>query len=685
MSYGLIYKIPFAALRGEACMIEIELEGYTGAATELTAADSPFTVEIDDEEFLYTPTRFSNATIRVVGSDYLQSLFSTAYQQYRVTFKRNGTIIWCGFIKPEVYTQDYCSDKFELELECMSAMSTLEYINYQAEKEERQFVSLWSLLQKCIRSANGQYNAVYLPHVYASSAAHYNAGENVLEKMTISEQNFFDEDDEAMSLKEILEEICKLLNWTCCDWHGELYFVDMDHSGKYHRHDGNLSGKTGETTDTLLNVQTVGFAGTGHALDMLPGYNKATVRVSNYPISTSIPEEKFEELEELNTFDNETDDHKKACRRVFLLPENWNTMLFNNGTIMSKDDLIANKEAIVSYEGAIPMRYCTYNQHKDENGKFVPDITDYSFNNVIQIRYPKDKYVPGIKGQCKVMTIKGASAVYSDGAFCISGSLKTIVNEDLIPWGNSSSATYPYAQLRIGNMYYGSLRPDAGQKSYWAPDPELSFALHSAEGNRDESADYVSFENQKTLSMPYKGLNGIIIPIENQVFAGEFEFTLLSGVNMQRINGYLIKDFKLIYQKKDGLANDLDNTSDRYYENVVNESYINELDEIEFKISSYNNDGACYSKVMLGDKYLESNLYASVAEELIRPEELLIRRIVNRYDVPRIKLTQTIQETSELTPITRLSDNFMVNKIFINAGGSIDYKMGQFRCVMIEI
>lgn len=88
---------------------------------------------------------------------------------------------------------------------------------------------------------------------------------------------------------------------------------------------------------------------------------------------------------------------------------------------------------------------------------------------------------------------------------------------------------------------------------------------------------------------------------------------------------------------------------------------------------------------MLGDKYLESNLYASVVEELIRPEELLIRRIVNRYDVPRIKLTQTIQETSELTPITRLSDNFMVNKIFINAGGSIDYKMGQFRCVMIEI
>lgn len=46
---------------------------------------------------------------------------------------------------------------------------------------------------------------------------------------------------------------------------------------------------------------------------------------------------------------------------------------------------------------------------------------------------------------------------------------------------------------------------------------------------------------------------------------------------------------------------DDDKDSDRIYENVVNENFINELDEIEFKISSYNNDGACYSKVLLLD------------------------------------------------------------------------------------
>lgn len=102
-------------------------------------------------------------------------------------------------------------------------------------------------------------------------------------------------------------------------------------------------------------------------------------------------------------------------------------------------------------------------------------------------------------------------------------------------------------------------------------------------------------------------------------------------------------------------------------------------------MSSYNNDGACYSKVLLDGNYLTNNLYSTIVDKAIRPEEHLIQRIVNRYDATRIKLTQVIKETSELTPLTKLSDNFMVGKIFMPVGGSIDYKMGQFKCVMVEV
>ena len=172
MSYGLIYTVPFATLDNIPCVVEIEKEDYVGASTELTAGDTPFIIDIDSEEFLYTPTRFSTAKLQVVGSDYLQSLFSTAYKEFRVTLKKNGVITWCGFIKPELYTQDYTAKTFTLEIECISAMSVLEFIDYSIEGESKGFVSLWNLLQRCISTAGGQYDSVFIPVSYTHLRAH---------------------------------------------------------------------------------------------------------------------------------------------------------------------------------------------------------------------------------------------------------------------------------------------------------------------------------------------------------------------------------------------------------------------------------------------------------------------------------------------------------------------------------
>lgn len=147
--------------------------------------------------------------------------------------------------------------------------------------------------------------------------------------------------------------------------------------------------------------------------------------------------------------------------------------------------------------------------------------------------------------------------------------------------------------------------------------------------------------------------------------------------------GVFLQNFTVRFIPRDG--EDTTSNSDRIYENAVNENYINELDEIELKISSYNHDGAGYGKVILSEDYLRDNLYSVIEETTVRPEEQLIRRIIKRYNATRIKLTQVIKASSDITPLSRLYDNYMVNKKFINAGGTIDYKMNQFQCIMIEV
>lgn len=690
MSYGLIYTIPFASLNDKVCVVEIEKDGYTGKVLELVGAESPFTVDVDDEEFLYTPSRFSTANIRVVGNDYLQSLFSTSYQQYRVTFKKEGAVTWCGFIKPEIYTQDYSSEIFELELECISALSTLEYIDYkQAGEGARVFISLWDLLKKCIMSSNGLYESVYIPHVYASSESDYNSGVNVLQNMKVSEQNFFDEDDKPMKLKEVLEEICKLLNWTVCDWKGSLYFVDIDHTGEFYKYSADLETKIGSVTPNLLNVQKIGFAGNGHSYDKLTGRNKVIVKTSNYCAGEIFPEENFNKIEKFGP-DYELNKSGRVTLKKFYLPKIYRLYRYvrNKDTPLFDKDLDSFREIPNDVLGAMLLKRCEYNI---VNGN--PDIINYDWSNLIQIRSYRDKDHQ-IGGGIPILEFASPLPVtsYSDGAISISMAIQITMNVDLTTGYVKQSGWLALngCQLSIGSWYYNG--------DEWTEDSKSKFSIEFYLKNYD-GGSFINNLNTKTLSMPYNGLNGYIIPLPNgRPLFGSMKFCMGNlGSNYRHSSehgdndtanpgfGCFIKDLKMTYQLHDDYTKESDGNSDRYYENIVNESFINELDEIEFKISSYNNDGACYSKVMLGNDYLKDNLYSAIENKLVRPEEHLIRRIIKRYGATHIKLTQVIKETPDLTPLTRLSDNFMVDNRFIVIGGSIDYRMDQFECIMIEV
>lgn len=682
MSYSLIYTVPFATLDNIPCVVEIEKDGYEGTPTELTAGATPFTVDIEGEEFLYTPTRFSTAKLQVVGNDYLQTLFSTEYRQYRVTFKKAGAITWCGFIKPELYTQDYASETFVLEMECISAMSVLEFIDYTTEGETKSFVSLWRLLQRCISTAAGRYKSIFIPHVYASNQAAYSTEENVLADMTLSEQDFFDEDDKPMKLKEVLEEVCKFLNWTCVDWKGDLYFVDVDHTGIYRQYDIGLENKANTQVNELL-VQDIGFAGSNHSLDVLPGYNKASVKCSNYPVAQIFPDEDFDRLKLYASQDKQSGD--KVTAKRFYYPDVYRLFHYSpQGADLSDEQFETYKNNPDSLMGGMIIKRCEY---KIVNGE--PEISNYNWENLIQVRRGTQKSGSNYTwlSRVPILTFKSQLpvAAYLDGAVAISCSVQVTENDDLSTDDKKRNGyVRAWCEFSIGDYYYnGSEFVNSSRIELF----EIKFPLADIAGG-----GFASVENTKKLSQPYDGLTGYVIELpKGKPLTGEVRFCMyplqpqpgnytqfFAGV------GYYIKDLKMEYKRRDDL-DDLTDNSDRIYENILNETYINELDEIEFKISSYNNDGVCYSKVMLGNDYLRDNLYNSILDDTIRPEEMMITRCINHYSATRIKLTQEIKERADLSPITRLSDTFLVGKKFINAGGSIDYKMNRFECIMIEV
>lgn len=684
MSYGLLYTIPFATTKNRSCLVEIEKEGYEGEAVELIAAGTPFTVEIDNEDFLYTPSRFSTAKLNVVGKDYLQTLFSTQYRQHRVTLTVDGVVTWCGYIKPEVYTQDYTSETFELELECMSAMSVLEYIDYTIQGEDKEFVSLWRLMKRCVEASQGRYTAVNVPFVYGQTKEKYQAGENVLDKMMVSEQNFFDEEDKPMKLLEILEEICKLLGWTCTDWRGELWFVDMEFQGTYHKYDATLTTKQ-DITFNELTVQEVGFSGSDHSLDILPGYNKVTVKCSNYPLGNigNVTTD-FDDLDVL-AYPNETFIENNASKMLILDPSKMSkkikTIAYKEKDLINKiTDYSAYKSGPLDGDtfnakfifGALPVKYSLY-EMKKEGDKYVPSITSYNYVQAFKV-CDKRNESEGVESEdiipVEIIKIKLSNILYPVGCICVNGEVcHFIVDQDFINLEQEFFGLLPLQySLRIGNYYYDL------ENKIWGNNLVVNriYATEFSDG-------FYKIKDEKVLSMPYEGASGHIIEL-NREYKGELEFIIYTN---KLYSNFGLKDFSIKFV---GLGNEDDESSeDRIYENVLNETYINELDEIELKISSYNDDGACYSKIVIDDAYLTNNLYNAILDKQMRPENMLISRIISHYSTTRLKLTEVINETPSLTPVTRMSDNFLLGKKFINTGGSIDFRNEQFSFTMIEI
>lgn len=708
MSYGLIYTLPFASKDGKVYEVKIEREGYTGKVTELKGQTSPFTVTIDSEEFIYTPTRFSTATMAIFGGDYLQDLFSTDYRMHRITLYANGVAVWCGFIKPELYTQDYSSDKFNLEINCYSAMSVLEFVEYKQAGEERGFVSLWSLLKKCVEESRGLYTAIYIPHVYSVSQSEYNNWNNPLESMMVSEQNFFDEDDNPMSLKEVLEEIMKLMNWTCADWNGELFFIDVDNEdGEYYKYTSEMSSYAQIQADGI-NVQDIGFAGNDHTLDILPGYNKASIRCSNYPVGDALPKIDFDDFEDIGTVE---DSYTNLFRRfVWKRPNNEKILMnaFQYNYLGDKTphpiDISKEKELFESGQksqitGAIPQNYDFI--EKDESGN--PSRVDWEYKEriVIPLSPNQKDVIFQNPGEYELIKIKGVPSVYnSEGVFAINFSTEvariTYYNGNQVYADRIKSYDFRF-KLRIGNNYYHG-RSDGSY--YWDNNPdynpsypnnlEINWKGEAAQGSADISKYEGTYDliTSRTLNDGLDGLKGYIIKLpDDRIIAGDLELIIYAPrVEMAftpTLETMYLNSFELNYQKYKDYGKDDDN-SDRIYENIVNENYINELDEIEFKISSYNDDGACYSKVTMNNEYLTNNLYCGITASSVRPEEFLIRRIVDHYSAPKIKLTQVIKNAN-IKPYTVLSDKYSVNKKYINAGGDIDYRKNRFNCIMIEI
>ena len=171
----------------------------------------------------------NSAKIRLLCGNLIKDLFSTSCRDAVVNIYKNDTCIFAGFIEPQTLSQPYNDRWDELELNCIDALSALQYSKYKnvgalgvvyafvkAEAAQRSFYDIATeILQGVTDGLDilGNQNIKYWydgsKAVDAQTANRY----QVFKHLSISDLLFLgDDESDVWQQDEVLEELLKYLN-----------------------------------------------------------------------------------------------------------------------------------------------------------------------------------------------------------------------------------------------------------------------------------------------------------------------------------------------------------------------------------------------------------------------------------------------------------------------------------------
>lgn len=171
----------------------------------------------------------NSAKIRLLCGNLITDLFSTSCRDAIVNIYKNDTCIFAGFIEPQTLSQPYNDRWDELELNCIDALSALQYSKYKnvgalgviyafvkAEAAQRSFYDIAAeILQGVTDKLDilGNQNIKFWydgsKAVDAQTANRY----QVFKQLSISDLLFMgDDESDVWQQDEVLEELLKYLN-----------------------------------------------------------------------------------------------------------------------------------------------------------------------------------------------------------------------------------------------------------------------------------------------------------------------------------------------------------------------------------------------------------------------------------------------------------------------------------------
>lgn len=260
-----------------------------GQGEEITLLANPISIEYDsNSDDVFAPYRCSTMTVRLLQDNFDEELNNALGNNVFVTLQKEEggryKTIWQGFATPNAYNQAFINSVGdEFELECQDALSTLKNCQYKRQ-ETKQHLTIKDYIQLAFFQLGGLYKTCIYP----------TTPNNFLD-ICIPQENWFDEDNEAMSYLEILEEICKYLGFTLTTQGEDVLLLDphCEEYAQFNLQSGEIQTVTFIRENETLNKEDISSDDCN--ISLLPSYNKVSLTAKHYPVEKKIP--KFEDME----------------------------------------------------------------------------------------------------------------------------------------------------------------------------------------------------------------------------------------------------------------------------------------------------------------------------------------------------------------------------------------------------
>lgn len=779
----MIYKSGFRDINNNLYTIKITTENGGAIQKTLTLGGSPFTTKMDSsDDTLYKPAKYQSAKCNIITPHYNFDLYSGKAQGTKIELSDSKGIAWTGYIEPNLYNMGFEQDREEIELSCIDALATLQYIKYTTDKKN--IVTLLDIINKIIKECNAYTGFI----ISANTQLQQNVVDSILDKLYISEQNFFNNKkdketdlDVAWTCKDVLEEICRFLGVTAVAERDLVYFLDYDAIkngiNDYYKYQIDNSTPTKVTINFNKTITSADYSNSGSSLSIDNVYNKVQVTADLYTFNDILPDI-FDSAINITADSDSTlqssDNINNGMYGEVISNDIGNTVDSKNNNMLVMIDRVKNPQKgnysdynvvfvkyfdnpyykFYKYDAAgndISYQSLNYTQTKSMHGATIAkycvkkldntpsffeqlalklynkqmslddwlarnEFSKVNFSDYIVLLNPQDNHISNDKitnYPYFETVISDTTALFGgDNAYLvISGNYQYHYYYDdpyPIPIGESDISegryamdagdTYLLAKLNWGNLYWNG-------DSWTTTDTTFKIPyMKETSSKKERRADATMFKDLKFVNTVNWRIGtdeqGYLITLpKDGVISGLPKLTVYkpfnpnyhsskSGDNKGQYYKHhcvFLKDFRFKAIIGDPTFSNV-NESDTVYTNVINNTYVNELDDIKFKICTWDNKKPNYSSVAFIDnngqmKFLNKT-YNRATKDFGRQEEHLIQRIYNQYNKPSVILQLPLRNDNYIYGLYK--DTTINDRDFIVDYINRDYKNNSVDIKLIE-